>query len=123
MKQVLMVTSRPDSFSELAGGLEKIEPMSITWADSSDAALAAVSGKTVHLAIIDETVGDQPGLRIARNMLMKNAMVNQAVVSGLSPEEFHETSEGLGIMAQLPPKPDAGQAKLLMDTLKALIGN
>jgi hypothetical protein len=53
---------------------------------------------------------------------MKNAMINQAVVSRLTPEEFHETSEGLGIMAQLPPKPDAGQAKMLMETLKSITG-
>jgi DNA-binding response OmpR family regulator len=123
MKQVLIVTSRPDDFAALAAGLQNHQPVSIAWADSGDAALAAVSGKTVHLAIIDETVGDQPGLKIARDLLMKNAMINQAVVSRLSPEEFHDTSEGLGIMAQLPPKPDAGQADMLMDTLKALTGN
>ncbi len=122
MKQVLIVTSCPDNFLELAAGLSNHEPVSIDWADSTDTALAAVSGKTVHLAIIDETVGDQPGLKIASAILMKNAMINQAVVSRLSPEEFHDTAEGLGIMAQLPPKPAAGQAKRLVDKLKAITG-
>lgn len=122
MKQVLIVTSRPGDFRALAAGIQKIEPASIAWADSGEAALAAVTGKTVALAVIDEIVGDQPGLKIAKDMLMKNAMINQAVVSRLTPEEFHETSEGLGIMAQLPPKPDAGQAKMLMETLKSITG-
>ncbi|MFZ2634299.1 MAG: hypothetical protein WA081_15715 [Desulfosalsimonadaceae bacterium] len=120
---MLIVTSCPDNFSELAAGFSNHEPVSIAWADSPDAALTAVSGKAVHLVTIDETVGDQPGLKIARNLLMKNAMINQTVVSRLSPEKFHDTSEGLGIMAQLPPKPDAGQADMLMDTLKALTEN
>lgn len=122
MKQVLIITSRPDDFTALAEGIQKIEPASIAWADSGDAALAAVTGKIVDLAVIDETVGGQPGLKIAKEILMKNAMINQAVVSRLTPEEFHETSEGLGIMAQLPPKPDAGDAKMLMETLKSIMG-
>jgi hypothetical protein len=122
MKQVLIVTSCPDNFSELVAGLSNQEPVSIAWADSMAAALAAIAGKAVDLAVIDETVGDQPGLRIATSILMKNALVNQAVVSRLSPEAFHDTAEGLGIMAQLPPKPDAGQAKMLVDKLKAITG-
>lgn len=122
MKQVLIVTSRPGDFTALAEGIQKIEPASIAWADSGEAALASVTGKTVDIAVIDETVGDQPGLKIAASIIMKNAMVNQAVVSRLTPEEFHETSEGLGIMAQLPPNPDAGQAKMLMETLKSIMG-
>ena len=122
MKQVLIVTSCPDNFSELAAGLSNQEPVSIVWADSMTAALAAVSGKAVDLAVIDESVGDQPGFKIATRILMKNALVNLAVVSRLSPETFHDTAEGLGIMAQLPPKPDAGQAKMLVDKFKAITG-
>ena len=44
---------------------------------------------------------------------MVNAMVNTAVVSPLSDEEFHEVSEGLGILGRLPNEPgmsDAGAA-------------
>ena len=122
MKHVLMVTSCPENFAKLAAGLLNHEPVSIAWADSVESAQVAVSGKKVDLAVIDETVGDKPGLKIARDILMKNALVNQAVVSRLSPEEFHDTSEGLGIMAQLPPKPDAGKAKILVDKLKAITG-
>ncbi|MDA8404619.1 MAG: hypothetical protein M0Z56_10570 [Desulfobacteraceae bacterium] len=122
MKQILIVTLKPDDFSELAAGFKSHGPISIAWADSTDTAQAAVSGKTVDLAVIDETVGNQPGLKIAASIIMKNAMVNQAVVSRLSPEAFHDASEGLGIMAQLPPKPDAGQSKMLMDKLKSLTG-
>ncbi|MDO9263396.1 MAG: hypothetical protein Q7U02_05485 [Desulfosalsimonadaceae bacterium] len=123
MKQLLIVTSRPDDFADLAAGLSSHEPLSIAWADSTAAAQAAVSGKKVDLAVIDETVGDQPGLTVARDILMKNAMVNLAVVSRLSPEIFHDTAEGLGIMLQLPPRPDAGQVKMLMETMKSITGS
>ena len=34
-------------------------------------------------------------------------MINSAAVSSLSPEKFHEASEGLGILPQLPPRPGA----------------
>ncbi|MFZ2630316.1 MAG: hypothetical protein WA081_04450 [Desulfosalsimonadaceae bacterium] len=123
MKQVLIVTSRPDDFADLAAGLSSHEPVSIAWADSVESAQAAVSGKKMDLAVIDEIVGDQPGLKIATSILMKNAMVNLAVVSRMSPEIFHDTAEGLGIMLQLPPRPDAGQANLLMEALKSITGS
>lgn len=122
MKQILIITNRPDEFAALAEGIQDHGPASIAWADSEDVALAAVSGKTVDLAVIDETVGDRSGLAVARSLLMKNAMINQAVVSRLTPEAFHEASEGLGVMAQLPSKPGAGDANPLMETLHALTG-
>lgn len=122
MKQILIITSRPDDFAGLAAGLEKHESLSVLWADSKEKALAAVAGKTVDLAVIDESMGEVPGLQIAKDILMKNALVNLAVVSRLAPAIFHDEAEGLGIMAQLPIKPDAGDAKRLMETLKSITG-
>lgn len=48
---------------------------------------------------------------------MINAMVNTAVVSPLSDEEFHEASEGLGILVRLPLEPGADEACELLRRL------
>ena len=117
MKHILLVTSQENNFTEFLDGLTGEETVKIVQAASSEEALAGLSANTPDLVIIDEIVDGTPGLKIARDILMKNAMLNQVLVSSLSPEEFHEASEGLGIMAQLPPKPEASQAKTVLKIL------
>ena len=51
--------------------------------------------------------------------MMINASVHTAVVSDMDPDEFHEATEGLGILMPLPTAPKAGDAERL---LKALAG-
>lgn len=117
MKHILLVTSQEKNFAEFMAGLIREETVKIVQAASSEKALDSLSANTPDLVIIDEIVDGTPGLKIARDILMKNAMLNQVLVSSLSLEEFHEASEGLGIMAQLPPKPEAAQAKTVLKIL------
>lgn len=120
MTQILIVASEEKNFSGFMDGLKQNETVTIITAGSQDEALAKLSPDLPDLIVIDENVAGTSGLTIARNVLMKNAMANQAVVSSLSSEEFHETSEGLGIMAQLPPEPDAAQAKIVLEILEKM---
>jgi DNA-binding response OmpR family regulator len=92
----------------------------IIWADSLTAAYAAAAGP-VDLIIIDEKVENKPGLDIAKDIIRINAMANLALVSGLAPEEFHEASEGLGIMAQLPFNSNEQDAEMLLKALETLL--
>jgi hypothetical protein len=68
--------------------------------------------------IVDEEVDGLSNLDIARHVVMTNAMVNLAVVSPLSPEDFHEASEGLGILAQLPQSPGEDDASRLLEAIR-----
>lgn len=119
MKKFLIITRQAGNFSKLAEGLNDKNTNEIIWADSVTAAQAAASG-SIDLIIIDEKVDGRPGPDIAMEMIRINAMANLALVSGLSPEDFHEATEGLGIMAQLPPCPDAKDAERLLNALTAL---
>jgi hypothetical protein len=42
------------------------------------------------------------------------------MVSSLSPEDFHEMTEGLGIFMQLPVGPGAGEAVQLLRLLESI---
>ncbi len=55
-------------------------------------------------------------------MITVNAMVNAAVISSLSDAEFHDRSEGLGILCRLPPQPDGNDSEALLQKLRAVIG-
>ena len=43
--------------------------------------------------------------------MMINASVHTAVVSDMDPDEFHEATEGLGILMPLPTSPKADDAE------------
>ena len=75
-----------------------------------------------HLVIVDSGVPDTDPLDLVREMISANAMVNTAVVSALSDEEFHDNGEGLGILCRLPLEPGDKEARELLQKLRAVIG-
>ena len=70
--------------------------------------------------VTDERLGDMTGLEFAGRLLSVNPIINCAPVSRLSPEDFHEVSEGLGLMAQLPVQPSKEDAEKLLQRLRNL---
>jgi CheY-like chemotaxis protein len=120
MLKLLLVSPDKDSLSDLASALAKHGNVDLSWAESGGKALDIVSGTAVDLVVTDERLGDMTGLELAERLLSVNPMINCASVSPLSPEDFHETSEGLGLMAQLPIRPGEEDAKDLLRRLKTL---
>jgi hypothetical protein len=70
--------------------------------------------------IIDENLPDMSGLDLVRRLLPINAMINTVMISKLPPETFHEASEGLGILSQLPPMPTPSDASAILARLKRM---
>jgi len=49
-------------------------------------------------------------------------MTNCVATSALSPEDFHETFEGFGVLMQLPLKPNTQDAQNLVTHLNKILG-
>ncbi len=75
-----------------------------------------------RLVVIDSDLPDTDSLGLVQKLLLVNAMVNTAVISPLSEEEFHEASEGLGILGRLPVEPGSGDAVDLLQKLRKILG-
>jgi DNA-binding NarL/FixJ family response regulator len=118
--RILVVTSDPQRLAPFADSLKASQEIHVAWADSGAAALADVKKHPPIGVIVDENLPDMPGLELVRRLLPINAMINTAVISNLSDAAFHETSEGLGILARLPPVPTESQARKLLTQLKRL---
>jgi DNA-binding NtrC family response regulator len=88
---------------------------------SGGAALAAVEAQSFDVLIADEDLGDMTGLALIRSVVAVQPMLNCAVVSALAPAEFHEVSEGLGILMQLPVQPGPKEADRLIDHLRKIM--
>ncbi len=120
MPRILIVAEKADAFEELARALDEVPDVEILWAHDGPAALEKAAAESPDLIVVDEFVGGGNGLEWIRRLMDVNAFIQTAAVSRQPLDAFHEASEGLGIMAQLPPRPGKFEAKRLLKTLRQL---
>ena len=118
MLKLLLVSPDQDALSDLASTLVQSSDVDLSWAESGETALQRASINPFDLIITDEMLGDMTGLEFAARLLTVNPLINCAAVSRLSPEKFHEVSEGLGMMGHLPVRPGKELAAELLQRLK-----
>jgi DNA-binding NarL/FixJ family response regulator len=122
MLKLLIVSPVEASLSGLETALMGYDNVELLQVNRGEDALDMVSNNAVDLVIADQDLGDMSGLEFAGRLLKKNPMINCALVSDLPPEKFHETSEGLGLMAQIPVRPGEKDAEDILVKLKHIKG-
>ena len=122
MLDIVLVTARPQTMPAFIQGLSSDKEVRLKQVTSGLEALAAVRTAAPHLVVIDSDLPDSSPLDLIQQLLILNAMVNTAVISPLSDSEFHEYSEGLGILKSLPLAPDADDAAVLLRQLRQVLG-
>ena len=118
MVTLLLVSNNRDFISTLSEYSGKIE---IYRANSGKESLDMIADKTINLVIADESLGDMTGLEFAKRLIPINPMVDCAVVSSLSSEDYHEASEGLGLMMPLPVHPEKRHIDQLLFQVNKII--
>jgi DNA-binding NtrC family response regulator len=120
---ILLVSARKEELDPFIQGLQSGENVHLIQAETPEEALKTASSKGPAMAILDGSMGNDFGLDLAKEFLKLNAFINTAVMSDMDETVFHEKSEGLGVFAQLPLKPDGQHARaLLFDFQKFLTG-
>lgn len=120
MIKILLVTSEKEPFSKFDKVLKQKDDVELSWAATGQNALETLSNNPVDLVIVNENIGDMTGIEFMKKLLSINPMINCAAVSPLSSDEFHEASEGLGVLVQLPVDPGELEAEDLLKRLKHL---
>ncbi len=120
IKRVL-VTPRREALRSFSDALSSDSEVRLEQVNPSAEALAAVRAAAPHLVIIDSDLPDAAPLELVRKLLMVDAMVNTAVISPLTEAEFHEASEGLGVLGRLPDVPDRRDATELLQKLRMVL--
>ena len=118
--KILLVSQDKASMSAFKAGLEE-NKVQTAWAQSGGNALGKIAEEVFDLVVTDENLGDMTGLEFIEKVISKKPMVNCAAVSSLLPADFHEASEGLGILMQLPVRPGQKQAQKLLSQLKTIL--
>ena len=122
MLKLLLVSNNMDSFSEFNSALKENNDIEVIYADSGETALKMVADNAIDLVILDEELGDMSGLVFIKKLISVNPFLNCVAVSSLSEEDFHEASEGLGVMNHLPINPSADDANELLKNLRRIKG-
>lgn len=125
MPRILMVTNKRENLASLARALGAEDTVTVDWAFKRAQALEHVATYRPDLVVVDEYVGYLNNLEFIRQLLQVDAFIPAAAVSRLPRETFHDVAEGLGILAQLPPRPgvwDAEQLLALLDAMRTAPG-
>jgi DNA-binding response OmpR family regulator len=122
MLDIILATARPEALPAFVEALSSDTEVNLKRFHSGTEALAAVRAACPHLVVVDSDLPDTDPLGLVQKLLMINAMVNTAVISPLAEEEFHENSEGLGVLCRLPVEPGSGDAANLLRKLRKVLG-
>ena len=121
MLKLLLVSNNIESFPEFGSALKENDT-EMFCAESGETALKMVKDNAIDLVITDKEIGDMSGLAFAKRLISTSPMTNCAAVSSLPEKDFHEASEGLGLMDHLPVNPGKSDAEVLLQNLRRIKG-
>ncbi len=120
MRHVLLVGTDEACFETLKEECAS-SGFAITMVNSCEEAMAKAGEQTFDLVVVDETLADVTGLACVERLVKSNPLLNCAAITSLSSDDFHEASEGMGVLMGLPHCPGKDDVKKLLDHLNAVM--
>ncbi len=120
MIRILLISPEKNTLSDLKTEFEK-NATKITWIKSCEDVFSIIKKEKFDLIVTDEKLTDIYGIECIKKLILVNPLLNCAAVSSLSKDDFHEATEGLGILMQLPKKPDKKDAIKLLEHLNTIL--
>jgi DNA-binding NtrC family response regulator len=120
MLSILLVGKNPEALASLADQLSQRDGIAVSRAISGKEAWDVLGKNSVDVVVTDEKLADGGALPFIKDLTKQQPLINCAMVSSLSPEGFHEATEGLGVFMQLPVDPGAEEAVKMMQLLESI---
>lgn len=121
MINILLVANEEPAITEMTMALADYHQVKLERSSSLDHVKRLLSENQYRLAIISEITDGMNSVDLAKLLVCVNPMVNFAVMSDLSSEEYEEAAEGLGLVTQLPTQPGREDIKTLMGKLLKIL--
>ncbi len=118
--KIVLASSMAQRLAPLAEGLWTLAKAELYQAGSVIEVMELLKTKPMELVVIDERLNDGKGLDLAKRIAQEQPFVNCVLVSESAAEDFHEETEGLGVLMQLNSPPDIGDSQLIVTHLEAI---
>jgi DNA-binding NtrC family response regulator len=122
MQTIILASPQVDQWQAFCDALQIETQAEIVKVRSGVRALEAAQKLNPLAVVVDETLGDCSGIELVQRLLSLNAMIHTAMASNHPEAIFHETTEGLGILMQLPPLPTPAEAGRFAACLRQVAG-
>ncbi len=116
--QIAILTDRNEALQDFVQGLG----CDAEWVKSAEDVLGRAQTPPWQLVVVDAMMAGMDYKAFVMDLLRVNAMLNTVVITDMGEEEFHEDSEGLGVLCAVPANPVREDGSRTMDLLRQLPG-
>ncbi len=120
MKHIVLLSPRPGELTEFLSALSRQADITLHKITTSAKMLEFVQNNPTHLVLLDQAIDEKNPLDLVINILSHNAMTNTAMITSMDAEQWHEESEGLGMLPPVPDPPTTEDGQTLLDNLNKL---
>ena len=114
---IMLASSDLTVFNDVFQVLKSKDNMKLSYVGSAAEGMELINEGDVDVVAASEQLSDSSGLAFIRKVVTEYPLLNCALVSSLSAEDFHEATEGLGLFFQFPQRPDAASAEKMIELL------
>lgn len=118
--RILLASGARQRLAPLATGLWMNTEAELHQTAGTAEAMTMLRQRPIELVVVDEELVDAPGIELVRLVARNHPFVYCALVSRLPEEQFHELTEGLGVLMQLSSPPQLSEAKAILAQLSAV---
>jgi DNA-binding LytR/AlgR family response regulator len=115
--KIMLASNAAERFAPLAAGLWNEAEPELFQAESCSEVVDLLAAGDIELVVIDEDLADMKGVDVAKMLAQKYPFVNCMLVSSLPADDFHEVTEGLGVLLQLSSPPEMSAASEVLSHL------
>ena len=116
----IILVGQIERFASFAAGLHGNEPIKVFWKKSGAETLEQLAHDQIQIVAVDKKLDDMDGLDLINRVAEQHPFVNSAPVSSSTSADFHEETEGLGVLMQLPDPPDSEAAAALLSHYRSI---
>lgn len=115
--RILLVYKKGTDLQSFKEALQQHSEIEIVENDDTASALQAIKDGQVDAVAIGEQLADMTGIEFVDALVKVNPLVNTALSSALSPGDYHEATEGQGVLLQLAVQPGKSDAEAFVEKL------
>ena len=117
MLNILCVSKNVKQIESMVFALSDNHDVNVVHASTAKFSLERVGFQEIDAVVVAEELADCSGKEFVERLTKLNPFVPCAMLSSMAHDEFHEETEGLGVLMQLPVKPMKKDVAMLLERL------